>query len=199
MKSAYRVKVIVGILTISLLLSGCSSNNQSRTTVTVQGSSMEPTLYDGEQGYSEILEVEADGPQRGDIVVLTEDTPHSEYKYKEPEGIDGWIKRVIGLPGETIEGKNGQVFINGEVLDESSYLPAEFINHQQQVYREKYGFEYDDGKFTSDFNPITLGDDEYFVMGDNRIYSKDSRFPDIGPIKKNQIASIGFELIENSD
>lgn len=72
------------------------------------------------------------------------------------------IKRIIGLPNEKIKCINGTIFINGKKYD------------------DKYGYG-----ITSDFDEITLNSDEYFVMGDNRIVSKDSRM--LGPIKENFI------------
>lgn len=80
---------------------------------------------------------------------------------KEFEGAS-LIKRIIGLPNEKIKCINGTIFINGKKYD------------------DKYGYG-----ITSDFDEITLSSDEYFVMGDNRIVSKDSRM--LGPIKKNFI------------
>ena len=74
------------------------------------------------------------------------------------------IKRIIAMPGETISFENGIVYVNGRRQDE----------------------EYSKG-ITYDFAKVTLGNDEYFVMGDNRQDSKDSRHDDVGPVKRTQI------------
>lgn len=78
--------------------------------------------------------------------------------------IEDIIKRIIAMPGETISCENGIVYINGRRQDE----------------------EYSKG-ITYDFDKVTLGKDEYFVMGDNRQDSKDSRHVDVGPVKRSQI------------
>ena len=80
------------------------------------------------------------------------------------------IKSVIGLPGETVAIKKGKIYINDKVIDD----------------------EYAYGQ-TSDYNKVTLKDDEYFILGDNRLISKDSRY--FGPIKDNEIkGKIVFRL-----
>jgi signal peptidase I len=77
-----------------------------------------------------------------------------------------YIKRVIGLPGEKVEIKNGLVFINGNPLDESSYL-------SQKLFTDEKGF-----------HEIILEKDQYFVLGDNRISSSDSRVWGVVPRDK---------------
>ena len=86
------------------------------------------------------------------------------------------VKRVIGLPGETVSYANGQLYINGESVDE------DFLS---QEYVESYG-----SGWMPDVNEITLGEDEYYCLGDNRPHSSDSRYS--GPFKKENIRSKGI-------
>ncbi len=125
----------------------------------VQGASMEPTLSDGDNLIVDKISYRFEDPQRFDIIVFP-------FRYKEKTY---YIKRIIGLPGETIYiDENGSIFIDGEVLQES------------------YGKEVivDSGRA---FEPVTLGDDEYFVMGDNRNNSSDSRDPVVGNIHRDEL------------
>lgn len=118
--------------------------------VIVSGHSMDTTLDNGMFGYSLIVK-DTTEIKRGDIVIVQTDDHYI-------------IKRVIGLPGETIQCFNGDIYINDKKLEED-YTSSD----------------------TDDFDAITLGIDEYFVMGDNRSNSKDSRT--IGPITKDEIVS----------
>lgn len=125
----------------------------------VNGSSMEPTLSNENQLIVDKLSYRFSNPKRFDIIVFP-------YLYEENTY---YIKRIIGLPGETVlvDGE-GSIYINGEILDET------------------YGLEVilDAGRASV---PITLGADEYFVMGDNRNDSRDSRYDDVGNIQRSQI------------
>ncbi len=118
------------------------------TPIVVEGSSMVPTL-DGHEVM--ILKKFDQDYKRFDIVVVD----------KSFEG-DNLIKRVIGMPGETIEYKSNKLYINDEVVSDPY----------------AYGI-------TKDFEKIKLGKNEYFLMGDNREISLDSRL--LGPVKKNKI------------
>ena len=118
------------------------------TPVRVDGTSMNKTLADGDI----LLLYKLAKIDRSDIVVLDE-----EY---DDEII---IKRIIGLPGETVEIKDGDVYINDILMPDDEYA---------------YGD-------TSDYDKITLGNDEYFILGDNRLISKDSRY--FGAVKKDDI------------
>ncbi|MBN1285661.1 MAG: signal peptidase I [Anaerolineae bacterium] len=119
----------------------------------VEGSSMEPNLHDGQRLFVSRVEYMLDAPARGDIVVILNPT-----RPDEPD----LIKRVVGLPGETISIEFGQVLVNGVPIAEP-YISA------PPVYS---------GAFT-------LGPDEYFVLGDNRNNSSDSF--DFGPITRDMI------------
>ncbi|GAB4506528.1 MAG: signal peptidase I [Anaerolineales bacterium] len=121
----------------------------------IQGDSMLPTLETGQFVLVERVSYRFSEPQRGDIVVF-------EYP-RAPQ--EDFVKRIIGLPGETVEITGGQVYINGNLLAES----------------------YVHGQPTLTYRPvnITLGQDEYFVMGDNRAASSDSRT--WGPLPRQNI------------
>ena len=134
----------------------------------VEGSSMEPTLYNGENLMVDKISYRLGEPKRFDIIVLRpfENDPKTLY-----------VKRIIGLPGETVQIKNdGTILINGEKLEESY---GKEVIKPENIGRAK--------------DEITLGKDEYFVMGDNRNNSGDSRSKTVGNIKKSNI--IGKALL----
>ena len=124
----------------------------------VSGESMENTLDDGDQLIVDKLTYRFHDPERFDIIVFP-------FRYKDNTY---YIKRIIGLPGETVQIADGEIYINGEVLEES------------------YGREVmQDAGLAAE--PITLGDDEYFVLGDNRNYSSHSRDPSVALIHRKEI------------
>ncbi len=109
----------------------------------VEGASMEPNFYDKEYLIIDELSYRFHDPARGEVVVFRNPGNNKQY----------YIKRVIALPGETVEIINGKVSINGKELEET----------------------YIDNLSEQSFSKLTLGQDEYFVLGDNRPVSRDSR------------------------
>jgi signal peptidase I len=129
----------------------------------IPSDSMVPTLVQRDRVLVNKLSYHFHDVHRGDIVVFERPPGEVDPRIKD------LIKRVIGLPGETIEGRNGSLLINGRVLNEP-YLPK--------------------GVQTSDFGPTIIPKGNYFVMGDNRGNSKDSRV--FGPIAKSLIVGRAF-------
>ena len=128
----------------------------------ISGESMMPTLEDGERVIVNELVYRFSEPKRGDIVV-----------FYYPEEDKDLVKRVIGLPGDTVEMKNDQLLINGTKVEEP-YLAE-----------SKKFFLGNSGVLTEDFEPVKVNSNQFFVMGDNRWNSKDSRA--IGTISEEQI------------
>lgn len=124
----------------------------------VSGQSMQPTLHDGDNLLVDKLTYRFRDPKRYEIVVFP-------YKYEEDTY---YIKRIIGLPGETVQIIDGYVYINGEKL------------------KKDYGAEVMQDSGIAE-EPITLGEDEYFVLGDNRNHSSDSRVPNVGVLKRKDL------------
>ncbi|MET0146975.1 MAG: signal peptidase I [Ilumatobacteraceae bacterium] len=131
----------------------------------VDGTSMATTLHDGDRVFVNKLSYRLHDPNRGDVVVLHQITGASERDL---------IKRVIALPGETIEVRSCQVLIDGRVLAEP-YLDPEVVTP---------------GNCGGDYSPTTVPSDHVFVMGDNRGGSQDSRF--LGPIDEDDLVGRAF-------
>ncbi|HEX3020959.1 MAG TPA: signal peptidase I, partial [Lachnospiraceae bacterium] len=125
----------------------------------VEGSSMQNTLYDKESVMVSKISYIVGDPERFDIVTF----------YPYGRDIDEYyVKRIIGLPGETVQIIGADIYINGKILKES------------------YGKEpINDPGFAKE--KITLDDDEYFVLGDNRNASTDSRFVEVGNVQRKNI------------
>ena len=122
------------------------------------GESMETTLSDGDHLIVDKISYRFRDPERYDIVVFPYRLEENTY----------YIKRIIGLPGETVQIVDGYVYINGVQLDE----------HYGNEIMEKPGIAAE---------PVTLGEDEYFVLGDNRNNSQDSRTASVGVIHRDEI------------
>ena len=125
----------------------------------VDGHSMEPSLSDGDNLIMDKISYRFRDPQRFDVIIFPVEFQENTY----------YIKRIIGLPGETVQiDADGNIYIDGEIL------------------QEDYGKERILSAGIAS-RPIVLGEDEYFVLGDNRNNSMDSRFKEVGPSKRADI------------
>ena len=127
----------------------------------IKGQSMHPNFPDGEYLLTEKVSYYRNDPQRGDVVV-----------FKPPISEDEFIKRVIGVPGDTISVSNGKVYLNGQELIED-YIKVNTSG----------------GSFLSEGETYTVPEGNYFVLGDNRPHSSDSR--SWGPVTKKVIKAGG--------
>ena len=129
------------------------------TIIRVDGPSMSDTLLDGDKLFVTVADMRANGPDRFDVIIC-----------KYPNRKDQYVKRVIGLPGDTLRVKNGVLYINGEEVEEP------FLSEARTVRFDKA---------SNNFGPIEIGEGEYFVMGDNRDDSNDSR--NVGVITEDMV------------
>ena len=125
----------------------------------MQEGSMDPTLNAGDVLLVDRMAYRFSTPKRGDIIV---------YKTGDDKKASTHIKRIIGLPGETIQIKDGQILIDGETYQENGEFPG---IENAGVAETK----------------VALDSGEYFVLGDNRNNSEDSRYADMGNVKKRNI------------
>ncbi len=149
----------------------------------IPSTSMAPTLEVGDRVLVNKLSYKLHDVRRGDLVVF--EAP----KTQQTAGIKDFVKRVIGLPGETIEFRDGDVFIDGTRLDEP-YLPASAQGNTLPQATPPPECQSDT---TSPYVGCTIPDDSVFVMGDNRTASKDART--FGPIKENAIVGRVFVTV----
>lgn len=139
--------------------------------VTMQESAMEPTLQVGERFFVNRAIYKVSLPKRGDIIV---------YKTSGSDDAALHIGRVIGLPGETVQISNGSILINGDVYNENKGFP-----------------EINNAGLASD--GVSLESGKYFILGDNRNNSEDSRYGDIGNINKKYIVGKVWFIISPKD
>lgn len=139
--------------------------------VVVNGQSMNYCLENNEILLVNVWSGKFGHISRGDVV---------DARGKETQ--DLWIKRVIGLPGETLSIHNDTIYINGKALEES-YLDEAYVQSQKEQY----------GSFMDDMQEITLGEDEYFLLGDNRRHSLDSR--KVGVFHRKDIVGIAQYIV----
>ena len=125
----------------------------------VVGNSMEPVLYNGQEILMNRLIYRISTPKRGDVIVFLPNGNQNSHFY---------VKRVVGLPGETVQIRDGSVYIDGILLAEDESLDKIADPGIAQ-------------------NELQLASDEFFVLGDNRNSSEDSRSGNIGAVKKDTI------------
>lgn len=127
--------------------------------ISVVGPSMSPTLENGEKILVNRLVYKIFSPKQNDLIVFLPNGNEKSHYY---------IKRVIAMPGDKVQVKEGMIYINGEHFEEKVEVPA--IENALLAEEE-----------------LTVGEDEYFVLGDNRNNSEDSRYASIGNVKKEYI------------
>jgi len=138
----------------------------------VNGLSMFPNFHNGDYLLTDKVSYRVGTPERGDVIVF-----HAPPAANCPEGTGcDFIKRVIAVPGDTVQVKDSQIYVNQQHLDESEYLESSVITSE--------------GTFTAGGRSITLGLDEYFAVGDNRPHSSDSRA--WGPVALDEIVGRAF-------
>ncbi len=126
----------------------------------VKGHSMDPTFHDGEYILTDKISFRLGLPKRGDVVV-----------FKSPKNADvDFIKRIIGLPADRVKISGGKVYLNSQILNETAYLDSSVYTGPES--------------FLSDNQEITVPTGKYFVMGDNRPHSSDSR--DFGTVAPSE-------------
>ena len=123
--------------------------------ILIDGTSMEPTLHNKDRVFVNILGYKVGKPKHNDVIIFTPSIDKNSF----------YIKRVIGLPGDTVEIKDDKVFLNGELLDETYLAPGTVTR-----------------PFTEDTLTIKVPEGTVFVLGDNRESSEDSRDFRLGPV-----------------
>ncbi len=158
--AAWVVEIII-VLLIAFVVVYCAGMK-----VTVVGNSMESTVSDGSQILVNRFIYSIKSPKAGDVVVFLPNGNEKSHYY---------VKRVIGVPGDKVQIKNGLLYVNGELYDVED---TETIKNAGVAEDE-----------------ITVGEDEYFVLGDNRNSSEDSRYANIGNVKKDDIKGKAWYII----
>lgn len=159
MKSIF--KEIVSLCFYLVIVMGCTYIvvNYALQRTEIEGSSMQVTLADGDQVLVDKLTYRFREPQRFDIIAFP-------YRYEQDTY---YVKRIIGLPGEKVRiDAQGTIFINDEALEEHYGI--------ETIIQPGYAY-----------TPKILAEDEYFVLGDNRNDSVDSRFASVGYVRRPEI------------
>lgn len=159
---SYILIVFIAMLTAVVLVYSIGM----RTTVI--GVSMEPNLYNGQEILVNRLGVKMFSPKKGDVLVFLPNGNENSHYY---------IKRVVALPGETVQIKDGHLYVNGTLNKDFVYDKIADPGIAEEIMK--------------------LGNDEYFVLGDNVNNSEDSRSANIGPVKRDDIkGKVWFHMAE---
>ena len=137
----------------------------------VRGTSMYPTLVEGESVIINMAANYVGEIKRFDVVVA-----------REYRSDDLWVKRVIGLPGETISYREDVLYVDGKAMEEP-FLDKKYVEQVKKSANKLY--------FTQDYTSKKLGKNEYLRVGDNRNESLDSRNDAVGPFQREQIIARG--------
>lgn len=137
----------------------------------VRGTSMYPTLVEGESVIINMAANYVGEIKRFDVVVA-----------REYRSDDLWVKRVIGLPGETISYREDVLYVDGKAMEEP-FLDKKYVEQVKKSANKLY--------FTQDYTSKKLGKNEYLLVGDNRNESLDSRNDAVGPFQREQIIARG--------
>ena len=132
------------------------------------GDAMSPVLYNGDEVLLNCLIYDIRMPERGEVIAFDDEHGHN------------LLRRVVGLPGETVQIEDGEIYIDGEIQKEDIYVSE--IEYAGNAEEE-----------------ITLGEDEFFVIGDNHTGSDDSRMDSIGIIKKEDIFGKAWYVAGNEE
>jgi signal peptidase I len=163
--------VAVYTIVFCILATGCSFA-QHIATIKAEGTAMSPTIKDGDTIRIDRRAYSNDsGINRFDIVVFSLSEDQKKFVGRVGEVL--YIKRVVGLPGEVLEIRAGKTFVNGQLLDEP------FIDY---VWKE------------DEFGPVTIPNGEYFVLGDNRANSFDSRYIQPATVKLSDVTGKIIEV-----
>ena len=161
------IGVLIGVIVVVFIL---QRDN-------VYGDSMNNTLHSGDVVFTEKISTYFNNFDRGDVVILDgsdmEGYNHEEYL----------IKRIVGLPGETVKIENGKVYILEVGATEFKELPEEYLDSGMETTMMAHGL-------MEGYDNIVLGEDEYYCLGDNRIVSNDSR--NLGPFTADRIKGVAF-------
>lgn len=168
MNTKFRGAIKAGVFLASVVIVAFLWNAFIISPYKVSGISMEPSMEEGDLVIVNRLSYMLSEPERYDIILFS-------YKYDNNRKL---IKRVIGLPGETVQIKDGEIYINDEKLDEY-YGVYNAIKYTGESIGSEIAY--------MNWGPVKLGEDEIFVLGDNRNNSEDSRSSDVGLVKIDDI------------